>query len=660
MTRTTKLHRIIIALVCCLSVSPALGQRSQAGRSSPSTPGGQLWTPVQSFQSQSFGTADLPSQRPADGAGILGSSIYRSGVPLSAHAPTGGGLQTAKGPTRFTQRQVQYHDPMTPLVSAPSSQPHAFVPRTNSDSSHITTLLSRRAAQSLAPTRPPLTSLAPPQEGPYRQTMLAGEAALKQKDYAAALERFQAAVTARRDTPEAHLSMAHAYLAAAHGDYTASADALGRTVRVFALLPLATVHPKDFLADEAEYQRIRSALDQHVAGADTDANAMFVLGYLQWRDGQVTDAVNTLMTAATKADSPELLDSINRMLRGMVTVRRQLTEDAPPLQPAEDYSQAGIRLSLPQGYRHVRLQQINRVVIARGGGEESPRQIALSVFPLAADTTLRTLVDSATEHLNCKLGVSKVMVEADSEVPFLGGVAHVRTFGCDYGGKAIVAARLCFIREPEPTDTGQTPRLGYVLGMGVNHEEADILLPSLAAVSRSIEFTEFVRPVSLPVDSDGYDVVDTQWGFSLFQPKGWAGSFNDRGFAMGRFDNLMGGAVTPRVEVVVSKVRDTDTPEGLGASAIAAKAGDERRIVVISQGVAQLGDIDGYEFVTQEAHGDRPLTVEISRLICEKSDDGPNRLYALVVRCQGATVDQARSIMDAVAPTFALSQQAFD
>ena len=658
MTRTTKIL-FLVGAVCCLSASPTLGQRNLAGRATPSTPGGQLWSPVQAFRSQSFGTADLPSQRPASGSGVLGSSIYTAGAEPRAYTSTSGGLQTAPDPEFYTQRQTQYHDPLAPLVSAPASSRRTFAARGSRDSSQIATLLARRAAESLAPTRPPLTSLAPPQQGTYRQTILEGEDALKRKDYGNALERFRAAVTTGNGTPESHLSVAHASLAMADGDYTDTADALGQTLRVFALLPLASVHPKDFLTDEAEYVRIRSELERHVE-AKGDAEAVFVLGYLQWRDRQLVQAVDTINRAATKTDNAQLADSIHRMLRGMGAAHRQLVENAPLLQPAEDYAQAGIRLSLPRGFRQVRLQQINRVVIARGGTRDSPQQIALSIFPVAADTDLQTLVDSATDHLNCKLGVSNVMIETDAEVPFLDDVAHVRTFGCDYGGQTLVAARLCFIREPEQTENGLTPRLGYVLGMGVNHEEADALLTTLAAVSRSIELVDFVRPVSLPVSRAGYDVTDTQWDFSLHQPQGWAGSFNDRGFAMGRFDNLMGGAVTPRVEVLVSEVADEDTAEELAAAAIAAKKLDGHRIVVLSRGPARLGDIDGHEYVTQETLGDGPLTVEVGRLICTNDEDTPKRLYALVVRCQGATAHQAQMIMDAIAPTFDLSRSPFD
>jgi len=490
--------------------------------------------------------------------------------------------------------------------------------------------------------------------------MLAGEEAMKNRDYATALEDFRAAAQEGHHTPESLLSMMHAQLAAADGDYTQAATSLGRTLRVFALLPLATVHPRDFLADEAEYARIRSALEEHVHKHGADARAMFVLGYLQWRDDEFGQAVETLTDAGANADSTRLLDDIDRMLRGMGAARRQVAGNAPILGAPVHYAPAGIRLSLPEGFLPVRLQQINRVFIARGGAADAPQQIAMSVFPLAADTDLRTLVEAATNHLNCKIGVTNVMIETDEEVPFLDGVAHVRTFGCEYGGKPVTAARLCFIREPEPTPTGQTPRLGYVLGMGVGQEDAAMLLPALAAVANSIELTDFVRPVDLPVSGDGYDVFDAQWEFSLFQPHGWAGSFNDRGFAMGRFDNLMNGAVTPRVEVVVSEVAESDSPEQLAAAAIAAKEADGHRVVVLSQGPAQLDGIDGYQIVTQEAHSGRPLTVEATRLICKSRDDGPKRLYALVVRCQGATGDQAQAIMDALAPTFDLVEPAFD
>jgi len=191
-------------------------------------------------------------------------------------------------------------------------------------------------------------------------------------------------------------------------------------------------------------------------------------------------------------------------------------------------------------------------------------------------------------------------------------------------------------------------------------DEADTLLPTMAAVARSVEYVDFERPVDQPVPEHGRDVTDPHLGFTIRQPAGWVGAQTHRGFTMGQFDCLQGGVVTPSAEVIVLDLSSEHTAESFGRQAIEAKAEEGQEITVLSHGPTEMANANAYEFVIKKdvptADG-RPgeSWIEIGRLIVIRGTGGRQRLYALVVRCRSATPRAAMSVMDAIAPTFSLS-----
>ncbi|MHC4985418.1 MAG: hypothetical protein ACYTFO_04600, partial [Planctomycetota bacterium] len=620
------------------------------------------------FRANSFGVSDLPRQQTAGGGGVLGSSMYSGGAPAGMTTPSGGGSgdHTSRQQTPSgigTVRQVQVYDPMAPMTVAGSASGRAAIVAASTDTvrSQIdaAAALGQSAETVGTVTRPNLTSLAPPDASAYQVAMLKGEQALKDIDYPAALTAFEAALVAGQGTPEVLLSLTHTYLAVSEGSYIEAAGYLGRTLDKLPTLPMARVHPKDFYA-EGEYDRILAALEAHVEANPQDHDAMLVLGYLRWRDGLIDQAVDVLGDAVVLAsDNEDLSDAIDTLLKGIGAASQSLRSRGPTMQDPIAFPWAGIRLSLPEGFQPQRLVQINSILLAGGGEGQATRRISLTVFPIGPDLELWELMDSVTEHMNAQLGISNVTVENEAEVAFLDGQAAVRALSCEYGDTEIVGARACFIRELDsPLIEGQ--RLAYVLGMGVLADDADIVLPSLAAVARSIEYVDFERPVDRPVPEHGRDVIDPHHGFSIRQPFGWVGAQTERGFTMGQFDCLQGGTVTPRVDVIVLAAGPEHTAASFGRQVIETRAAEGHEITVLSHGPTQLADRDGYEFVIKKT---RPATdtqaaatwTEVGRLIVVPADNDQQRVYGLVVRCRDASDEKAVAIMDAVAPTFSLS-----
>jgi hypothetical protein len=517
---------------------------------------------------------------------------------------------------------------------------------------------ARELGEGPSATRKPLTSLAPLAEGGVRAAIVKGEAALKKKDYDEALESFMAAGRASTWSPESQLSVFHARLAMADKSYDQAAKHLGLTLRAFPALAMVPVRPEAFYA-EGEYQRILSQLETRAEALPRDPEAMFVLGYLRWRGGQFAESQDVLADAVTASKDRELTKSIDLLLDSIGAVREDLIVDAPKMQPAVDYAWGGIRLALPANFRPERISEVNRIVLASAGTEKAPRKISLSVYPAGDRVDLGALMDSIARSINDRVGVTDMKTEGEAEVAFLDGRALVRTMTCTYAGMEIVVARLCFLRDVSDS-THPNRHLAYVLGMGMLAEKADGLLPAVAAVARSAEWIDFRQPIDLPLSKDSHPVNDPRWGYSIRQPIGWAGAFSESGFAMGQFDCVLGGAVTPRVEVICADVDAAETPKSIGEKAIETKVEEGYTMTVLSQGPAKLAGLDGYQFILKKeappaGAGQSPVvSIEVGRLICVAGKGEQQRMLALVARCQGATPKQAQAALDAVASSFAL------
>ncbi|HDZ19725.1 hypothetical protein LCGC14_0015700 [marine sediment metagenome] len=664
---------LVVVVAMLLSVSHAQRGRVGARRAGISGVGSRAWSPVREFRANSFGAGDLPKQQPASGGGVLGSSIYSGGPPRGSR-PRGGRGAPARaagpGPLSPSQRQNRVYDPIVPLTvtSTTSGAGSSAMLRAQQISTgtrpiaDLTGLLARKADGKATISRPYVTSLAPAEEGMRRLAMLTGERALRSKDYKQAFASFEKAWKISHNMPEATLSLAHTYLATADGSYAKAAQYLGKTVKLFPYLPLARVHPKDFYADQAEYQRVLSELEQHVSDHPADGQALFVLAYLRWRDQDGPAALETLQAALMNTEDKQLTASIDLMLRGMGGARDAIADEGPKLQAPIDLAWAGIRLAMPEGFTADRLGEINRVLLATGGkeGEFRPK-LALSVYPIGKDVDVKGLMDSVTDHLNGKLGVEDVKIVDEATVKVLDDKAFVRALTCTYLGQQVALARVCFIRDvPSPSGAPagtKGRRLAYVLGAGVSDRQADQLIPMLAAVARSLAYTDIRRPVDLPVATDGHLIKDPLWGYSMRQPNGWVGSFRESGFDMGQFDLLLGGTVTPRVEIIVATIPETHTPKSFGERAIQLQIDKGNDIKILSQGPATLGGQKGHQFVMQKQtkEGEHVETsIEIGRVICVPAGDGTQRMYALVVRTRRCPEAKAVALMDQMASGFKL------
>ncbi len=649
--RSYQYHILVVVGLCLGILAVATGQYRSSGQDS-----------VRDFRQDSVGLGDLPQPTPANGSGVLGSSMYSGGPPRGSggyHSGGGGSGGVSFTTVEQPMTQTRVYDPMTTVgvTQATPGTSALMVYMGEQDSNQIesaTNALSQSADAQAIVTRPAVTSLAPAQDTEYRAAMLRGEEALKDKNYDEAMANFKIAETESGGLEESLLAQVLASLGSADGDYDDAAAALGKTLRVFPALPMARVHPKDFFAD-GEYDRIITQLTDHVKSNPNDASAFFLLGYLEWCDGDVPEARTAVKEALDCANDAALKQSIDLLIEGAGMAREHLAAAAPMMQDAMTLPTVGLSLQLPEGFTLGRLKQINRALEAHGGTPQAPQRITLNLFPVSDTLELKELMDS-TMQMDLARGIDLIGVDDEAKVDFLDDdEGYYRALRCEYGGNTFAIVRFCFTRDIAHLD-GSTQRMAYVLTMGVMEDQADVLLPAVAAVARSIELTDVQRPIDLPVPDTGHVVTDQQWGVSIRQPDGWAGALDERGFTMGQFDCLVGGTVTPRVELIVAEVDDDHSPKSIIEKAIAAQAEEGYTMTVISDDPAQMAGHDGHQFVaTKESADGSDTWVEIGRVILVTKSDETEEMFALVVRCEHATPEQATAIMDAIAPTVTLT-----
>ncbi len=644
---------VAVAVVCLAIPSQCLAQRGVSiGRYFNNN---DTTNSVRDFEGSSVGLADIPRYGGSGGTGVLNSSLPDMPRPVSLP-------DVRPMPVPAAPQYRQIGDPIRPVTMAPMlpAAPAAAASPGQPLMDTAASLAGDTGSGALYPKQEVL-SLAPPAAGAVRNKMLSGEAALKKGDFAAAKADFDAARDLSGNSPESLLDLFHTELAQADGSYAQAAQSLWQTLTRFPKLPMVRVCPKDFYANEGAYQAILQKLQQHLQKSPQDCDALFVLGYLQWRDRQLAEANKSLNDAykAAKAASNMTISSAALILQTSMSMSAaQIKMNGPDLAEPHDYPWAGIRLALPQGFAPQPLTQINQVVVGLQGelGQEDARTVSLSAFPVAADMALSTILNTAMDRLKADPRIQDLSVTDEADVTLLGHKAIVRLYSGTFSGEKVALGRACFVR---PVSGGRG--VAYVLGAGAMEKDREAIMPTLATMARSLALIDFRSPLDLPVDKAQASVIrDENRLYSLKLPAGWAGQFGNATFVMGQIDFVRGGVVLPRTAVLVTTVPADATAKSLFDKAYGqGKLGGQ----VLSHGPAKMSGVEGYQFVVRRslaaatsapagAAESTGQSLEIGRLICVPNAEGKNTMYALVMVCGDATPQQGQAAMDAIADGF--------
>lgn len=503
---------------------------------------------------------------------------------------------------------------------------------------------------------PYLTSLAPDSPASIRGPMLQGEADFRAGRYEQATVSFETARKYWGGSPEVLLSLAHVGFAQGGTFYTQAASNLSKAFKEFPDLLLARARPQEFFGSVQEYDKALAALQSYTQANPKNAATLLLLGYVQWRAGQVEQADRLLQAAVAAGPSKEVSDGIAAMQVGMRHVRQMILLDAPALDKAQEFAWAGIRLAVPSGFRADPLTSPNQVLTGLVAGKDVAQLVSLYAYPMGEGVTLKAFMDTLGDSLHGMPFVKDMHIDAEAEVPFLGGTALVRLFTYTAAPKdsKIVTGWVVFTG---PAASGKSQRVAYLLGTAGEESQAQGILPTLAAMSKTIALAEPVIPSPTSLDLSGNVVENEPLRFSIVQPMFWAGRRTDRGYEMGQTDLVQGGVESPRVEVVVQTVAGSCTAESFGQDVLqrTPPAGITRKL--LSKGPAKLAGQDGYQFVVSQSRQDdaaKAASTLVGRLICLDAGEGRKTIYALVVDCRGAEPKDVEALAEKIAADFKL------
>ncbi len=689
-THGLKLRTLSVVAVCAILTTAALGQSRKGSHISRVGEGSRFRkNPVREFQSYSFGVGNLAKPSTAGGGGVLRSSIY-TGRSSSVRAPAGrgagspGAIRMAGGSR--SRRVYQASSLSIPTVAPSTGSLGSLYIRempmqTTSQVKALIEDLSEERQGVLADPNRPVTSLVPTTPGHYRDEMIKGEREFRKGMYQLAELHFTRAASLSEDVPGSLLALAHTYFAVAKGSYSQPSLYLRRTLKLVPELPLVNVRPISFYGRAEWYSRDVARLEEHVRANPNDPDALFVLGYLKWRDDKTAEADEALSSALTNADSEELKEAIQTLLDGMSASGKVRRIEGIEMGAPVEYPTAGLRFALPVGFANRPLRESSQVALAvRGEGTEAAQSFSAHAFPIGKGVTAKAFLKFVTESIQRKLAIRNLELVEEAGVSFHGieGAAQLATYS--HRGTESAAMVVCFVRQAsrpsEPADS-EPVYLAHLLVVETPKAQIDSVAPTLAKVLETVSLSELRRPIEMPMQDVGAPIENRSLGFAIRQPDGWIATSDETGLVMGRIDYLLGGIASPEARVLTATVADSWTSKSFGENAIKLKTEQGFEMEVLSQGPARLGGKDGYQFVIRktalsaatepapEPGQIKPISlpsapkpassyIEIGRLICLPAEQDKKKLYALVLDCYYCEVEQAQEVMDKIASGFVL------
>jgi hypothetical protein len=359
---------------------------------------------------------------------------------------------------------------------------------------------------------------------------------------------------------------------------------------------------------------------------------------------------------------------------------------------ARDYPAAGLRLSLPVGFRHQALVDAYQIAAAaRSEGMHTALGVSISAFPVRAGTQPEQIVRNFLDELDGNIAIRRLEVQPSTAPPLAGQQAAARRMTYKFRGVRTVGMVVCFVRTFEP---GQKPvppgPVAYLFTFEVLEKYAGSLDDLVAKVCQDTKLIDVQSPTALKVDGTGPHIRDFDRGYAIRQPAGWAAEFNDLGVTMGRMNYLLGDVISPNLQVTATEIPATEDSRHAGERTIAFEREQGWEIEVLSEGESKLAGREAWQFVLRKKMGasttqpaDEPenqaddgtaethsidaaalagtSSVEVRRLICiPAGEDKPDRKrhFAIILTGHDCSSERVIEMMDTLAAGFALLQRA--
>ena len=331
LNRTQRIWIVSLCAICALLGPQTL--RAQSRKRVVITQPGTIEDPGsrginRDFSYYSFGLGNLSARRAGGGGNLLqGSVTQKASFALSRRGGRAGPSSPMLGKAPQGQRR---YSPVRNVMSNPGG---IGLARSLSlrDTSAIGTAhmymadIAASSETALKSQVLPITSLVPTAPGLYRTHMMRGEEAFREGDFHLAHSEFQSANHIGGKDPESLLSLAHAAYARSRFSYNEGALHMRRVLKVLPELPLVPLQPKVFFGEGPEaaerYTERIERLEERVTKSPQDANALLLLGYFRWFEGDVDRAHRALAAAlagALRKEDEDQLTGIRTFWDGMV------------------------------------------------------------------------------------------------------------------------------------------------------------------------------------------------------------------------------------------------------------------------------------------------------------------------------------------------------
>lgn len=298
------------------------------------------------FRTYSYGFGSLGrGGSSASGRGRLQSSVRDRATPSST--VRGGASPAALPPSPPTVAQAARRYTPTKGLTAPRGRGPDREPYSaglGMTTTYLEAILPSPSS-TLGPQDEPITSLVPREPSVYRTRMDNADKAFRSGDYGRAMSQYEVAnLIAGRSNPESLLGMMHASLASSRGSFHQAGGYLRQTLRYLPELPLLPLDPRGFYGSVSPYGDDVARLKAHVETHSYDSDALLLLTYFYWFEGNHPAAHRTLAKCASVAHTKRGSDAVNAFWDGMLASGKVSGEiSSPPLRstPPPDTSPSG-------------------------------------------------------------------------------------------------------------------------------------------------------------------------------------------------------------------------------------------------------------------------------------------------------------------------------
>lgn len=348
--------------------------------------------------------------------------------------------------------------------------------------------------------------------------------------------------------------------------------------------------------------------------------------------------------------------------------------------PPVEYPHAGIVLAVPKDFQ---LQQpseqvdiLRAVAMAKG---EPIQSVHLSAFAVDREITAEQFVAARAEQFKSNLAIRGLKVVKETPMPVAGIVGTAQRLRYSYRGRATEAAAVVFIRQMASGDV----RICYLLSVECASSHAEMLLPVLGEVVKSISLTAVRCPVDLPPGPLGPAISDPKLGYRFAPPIRWYASKLPDGLILGQMDFLRASGRRGGMSVLKMRMVVGDAPAGADSEAHARELyesglsrmkqkGVQSLPKLTSKGPVRLSGRQAYQYVLTQmsAPASRPAggsatsvpaspddnaVVIVQRTLCA-AVGGENRSYSLILLCPYGSqgVKGAEALMEKLAEGFSL------